>query len=118
MKVIFQILYIFMLFITTSAQDPTKTDGDNYKVILENEKVRVLKYHDTAGQKTNQHHHPDFIMYALSDFTRKLIMKDGRQITRELKKGDVIWMQDQVHTGENIGKTDTRVLIIEMKGAH
>jgi len=33
--------------------------------------------------------------------------------SREFKPGDTIWMPEQVHTGENIGTTDTEVLIVE-----
>jgi hypothetical protein len=34
---------------------------------------------------------------------------------RDFKPGDVIWMPDQVHTGENIGVTNTDVIIVENK---
>jgi hypothetical protein len=40
---------------TVTAQDPVDTDGDKYKVLLENERVRVLEYHDRPGEKTLQH---------------------------------------------------------------
>jgi hypothetical protein len=30
-------------------QDAIETDGDKYSVVLENERVRVLKYHDKPG---------------------------------------------------------------------
>lgn len=97
------------------AQDPVVTDGDKYKTILENEKVRVLEYTDKPGEKTNRHHHPDFILYALDSFKRRLIFGDGKQIEREFKKGDVMWMKEQIHIGENIGTTETHVLIVELK---
>jgi beta-alanine degradation protein BauB len=97
------------------AQDPAKTDGDKYKVILENEKVRVLEYNDKPGEKTSQHHHPNFVLYALDTFKRKLTFPDGKKVEKEFKKGDVIWMKDQIHIGENIGATDTHVLIVELK---
>ena len=29
--------------------DPTRTDGDKYKVVLENEQVRVLEYRDVPS---------------------------------------------------------------------
>jgi hypothetical protein len=31
--------------------DPTTTDPDKYKVIFENERVRVLEYRDTPGRQ-------------------------------------------------------------------
>ncbi len=97
------------------AQDPAKTDGDKYKVILENEKVRVLEYRDKPGEKTHPHHHSDFVLYALEPFKRKLTFPDGKQVVKEMKQGDVIWMKDQIHIGENIGTQDTHVLIVEIK---
>jgi hypothetical protein len=36
-------------------------------------------------------------------------------VEREFKKGDVIWMKDQIHVGENIGTTETHALIVEIK---
>ena len=97
------------------AQDPVVTDGDKYKTILENDNVRVLEYTDSPGEKTNRHHHPDFVLYALDSFKRRLTFGNGSQIEREFKKGEVMWMKDQIHTGENIGTTETHVLIVELK---
>jgi beta-alanine degradation protein BauB len=97
------------------AQDPVKTDGDKYKTILENERVRVLEYRDKPGDKTNQHHHPDFVLYALDSFKRRLTFQNGKQVERQFKEGDVMWMKDQIHIGENIGKTETHVIIVELK---
>ena len=72
------------------SQDPVITDGDKYKSILENDKVRVLEYKDKPGDKTSRHHHPDFVLYALEPFKRKLTFGNGKQVEREFKKGDVI----------------------------
>ena len=38
--------------------DPTITDPAFYKVIFENERVRVLEYKDRPGDKTHSHQHP------------------------------------------------------------
>lgn len=99
----------------TMAQDPVKTDGDKYKVRLENEHVRVLEYRDRPGEKTHEHHHPAFVLYALSPFKRKIALPDGKVIMREFKAGDVIYSDDQTHIGENIGDTPTHVIMVEMK---
>lgn len=34
-------------------QDAVETDGDKYTVVLENERVRVLRYHDKPGDRTS-----------------------------------------------------------------
>lgn len=98
----------------TGADDPTRTDPDKYRPIFENDLVRVLEYHDTPGSKTSLHQHPDSVMYTLTAFERRLHFADG---TRDVSMtpGQVFWLPAQVHAGENIGDTDTRVLFVELK---
>lgn len=99
-----------------AAPDPTVSDGDKYHVILENEHVRVLRYHDEPGQKTSPHHHPNaFIMYALAPFRRKLVFPDGKVRERVFAAGDLDWVPAQTHSGENIGTVPTDGLLIEVK---
>jgi quercetin dioxygenase-like cupin family protein len=99
------------------AQDPVQTDGDKYKVLLENDQVRVLEYTDQPGQRTQQHRHPAFVLYALAPFRRTLTLVDGRVVSREFKAGDVMFSNGETHIGTNAGSTATRVLMIELKGA-
>jgi hypothetical protein len=47
----------------STTQDPIVTDGDKYSVVLENERVRVLRYHDKPGDRTLQHAHPGNFKY-------------------------------------------------------
>ncbi len=116
MKIILTIAALILIpTMDASVRDPAKTDSDKYKVILENERVRVLDYKDKPGEKTSLHHHPDFVIYALKPFTRRLTFSDGRQLSRKFNTGDVAWMKEQVHIGENIGKTETHALIVELK---
>ncbi|MBI5069083.1 MAG: cytoplasmic protein [Deltaproteobacteria bacterium] len=100
-----------------SAPDPTVTDGDKYKVLLENEHVRVLSYTDAPGDRTQPHRHPAFVLHALGPFKRKLTFPDGRTAIREFQGGEVFYSAGEVHVGENVGETPTRVLIVELKGA-
>ncbi|MBU2449017.1 MAG: cytoplasmic protein [Gammaproteobacteria bacterium] len=104
-----------LLATSAFAQDAVQTDGDKYKVILDNECVRVLDYHDLPGEKTHQHKHPPFVLYALSPFKRTLTLPDGKVLTRQFKEGDVMWSEEQTHVGENIGQTHTHVVIMELK---
>lgn len=98
-----------------AGEDPTVTDGDKYQAVMENERVRVLRYHDEPGAKTHPHHHPASVLYALSAFKRRLTFPDGTTREREFKAGDVMWVPDQTHVGENIGATPTEVLLVELK---
>ena len=94
--------------------DPTHTDPDKYKVVFENDRVRVLEYRDKPGERTSPHSHPDSVMYTLSSFERRLIHGE-QQRDVQLQAGRVNWLQAQEHSGENIGTTDTHVLFIELK---
>ena len=96
-------------------QDPIATDGDKYSVVLENERVRVLRYHDEPGDRTTQHAHPDYVLYAESSFKRRLTLPDGRKQEVEVKTGSVGYMKAHIHIGENIGDTNTDVIIVELK---
>ena len=97
--------------------DPTVTDPDKYKVVLENDRVRVLDYRDKPGAETKPHHHPAFVLYVLSPFKRRLTFPDGTVKEREFKAGEVMWMEAQTHVGRNIGTTETHALIVEPKPA-
>jgi hypothetical protein len=97
------------------AHDPVHTDGDKYKVRLENARVRVLEYRDRPGEKTHEHSHPAFVVIALSPFKRRLILPDGKIIIREFQAGDVMFSDAQTHIGENVGESPTHILMIEVK---
>src|SRR3954469_18736428 len=94
--------------------DPTTTDADKYKVIFENERVRVLEYRDEPGQATSPHRHPDSLMYTLSSFERRLVAESGESRDVTLDAGEVRWLDPQIHSGVNIGKTRTHVLFVEL----
>lgn len=98
-------------------QDPVATDGDKYRVLLENDQVRVLAYTDQPGDRTHPHHHPAFVLYALAPFERKLILPDGTERVRAFQAGDVLYSPGEGHVGVNVGDTPTRVIIVELKGA-
>jgi quercetin dioxygenase-like cupin family protein len=104
-----------LLAVVASAQDPLKTDGDKYKLVLEDERVRVLEYRDKPGQKTSLHHHPDAVLVALGPFKRRLTLGDGRTQTRSFSAGEAFAIDAQSHIGENVGDTDTHVIIVELK---
>ena len=97
------------------AQDPVVTDPEHYEVLLENEHVRVLRHHDVPGDRTEQHHHPRFVLYAVGPFKRQITLPDGRVLERAFKGGEVMWSEAQTHIGENIGETPTEVIIVELK---
>jgi hypothetical protein len=103
--------------ITTAAYaaDPVVTDPDLYKVMFENDRVRVLEYKDKPGDKTNEHSHPAFVLYAVGPFERRIMLPDGKTLDRSFKGGDVMFSEAQTHMGENVGSTPTHVIMVELK---
>lgn len=98
-----------------AAQNPVETDGDKYRVLLENEQVRVLGYRDQPGDRTQAHQHPAFVVVALAPFKRRLVLADGRTMVREFKAGDVLYSPGESHIGENAGALPTQVVMVELK---
>ena len=94
--------------------DPVVSNPEHYKVIFENDRVRVLEYNDTPGARTTPHQHPESVMYTLSSFRRRLVSGDAQRDV-ELQAGSVGWLPAQVHHGENIGDTPTRAIFVELK---
>ena len=95
-------------------RDPVLTNPDLYRVVLENDRVRVLEYRDRPADRTAPHAHPDSVMITLSSFRRRLIQGD-RSVDVELTEGTTRWLDAQEHAGENIGETETRSIFVELK---
>ena len=96
------------------SMDPVITNPDHYRVVFENDRVRVLEYTDRPGDRTVPHEHPDSVMHTLSSFRRRLVHGDqSREV--EMTAGTTGWLPAQVHAGENIGQTSTHVLFVELK---
>lgn len=95
--------------------DPAISNPEHYKVVFENDRVRVLEYTDAPGDRTTPHQHPDSVMYTLSSFDRRLVAEDGESRDVSLAAGEVRWLDAQIHSGENTGQTPTHVLFVELK---
>ncbi len=101
--------------VTAKAQDPVKVDPGHFKVILNNKQVRVMDVRMKPGEKTPMHSHPNHVIYVLTDETIKFTLADGKTNTATVKAGQVIWHNAETHTVENVGKTETHGLDIELK---
>ena len=106
---------VLLLAATAMAQDPVPTYPDNYKVLAENDRVRVLDFKLRKGAKENFHSHPAAVTYVLAPFKIRFIFPDGTTRIREAKAGDVFFGEALVHASENIGETDAHGILVEMK---
>ena len=107
-----------MLFAgAAAAQDPVPLYPQNYKVLLENDHVRVLDFQLKKGAKEDFHAHPAAVTYVIAPFRIRFTFPDGSTRIREAKAGDVFYGDALTHASENIGDTDAHGLLIEMKSA-
>ena len=100
------------------AQDPTKVQPGSYRVAFENDKLRVLDFTGRPGMGIcgeSMHSHPAHLTVVLADWRGKLTQPDGTVTDRTRKLGDVFWSEAETHKLENTGKTNSRVLIVELK---
>lgn len=98
---------------TTVAQDMAKVAANNVKVLLDNDKVRVLEVQFKAGEKLPMHSHPNYVVYAMSAGKLKTTLADGKVVDTEDKAGEARWGEAVTHTNEAL--TDVHVLVIELK---
>ena len=104
-----------LLLAAAMAQDPVALYPDNYRVLLENERVRVLEFTLRRGDTEALHAHPAAVTYVLSPFKIRFTLGDGRVVVREAKAGDVFFGEAIRHSPLNIGETDARGILVEMK---
>ncbi len=111
------ILFYIVIFsaVSLNAQDVTKVTPKNYKVLIDNEKVRVIDNISNPGDKSAWHSHPDYLVYVIEGGISKMTTKDGKSKTTEFKKGQTLWLDATTHETQNIGKTKIHLLLIELK---
>jgi len=85
------------------------------QVKFENDRVRVLELHLRPGEREQQHTHPQYVLYALTDYRVRNTKADGTVQIFDRKAGDVFWGEPVTHGGENVGSTDVRAVIVELK---
>ena len=78
-------------------------------------KVRVLDFKFKPGEKSGMHSHPEYILYPLTGGTAKTTLSDGKISEMKTKAGEVRWNETVTHDNENIGKTEIRAIVIELK---
>lgn len=105
----------FLALQGAKAQDPTKVAGNNYKVLFESDKVRVLEVLYKPGEKAAMHTHPYHVAYSLTDSKLKFTMPDGKTVDIEGKAGQVMEGPPGLHSPENVGTSDAHLIVFEVK---
>ena len=100
-----------------AAPDPVAAYPDNYRVLLENERVRVLDFRLAEGAREQAHAHPAHVAVFLEEFTIRFTLPDGSQPLREARPHQVSWSEPTVHASENVGASDAHGILVELKPA-
>ncbi len=95
--------------------DPVQVSPNNYKVLLENEHVRVLEMNLRVAEKDEVHSHPSETVYFITGGKAKIHLPDGGAVEAELPDGHVMWNEAWTHQVENIGNSDIKAIIVEDK---
>ena len=95
--------------------DAPSVAPDLYKVLLENDKVRVLETRYGPGVKSEMHSHPDLVAVTLTPAKAVLALADGQTADIEMQAAQAIFIEGQEHTVENTGASEFHFILIELK---
>lgn len=93
-----------------------KASPEVYKVLAEDDQVRVVLATWPPGYKDKSHSHPKAAVYTIKDCHRRIHKADGTTDDKQLKPGSArINPPVPTHQFENIGKTECQQVLVEIK---
>ncbi len=95
--------------------DPVEVSRGNYKLLMENDAVKVLEMNLKAGTSDIEHSHHDETVYFITGGKVKVHMPDGGSAELESPDGFVMWHEAWAHRVENVGTTVIKAIIVEPK---
>ncbi|MDB5751690.1 MAG: conserved hypothetical cytosolic protein [Ramlibacter sp.] len=101
-----------------AAQDPLAVDPRSFRVVVENESVRVLEYKSRPGLGVcgqGLHFHPAHVTVSLTGAKLKKT-ENGKVSLVDVPPGHVFYAPAETHAAEVIGGSGTRTYIVELKG--
>ena len=94
--------------------DQVKAAPDSTKVVLDNDRVRLLETKLKAGGKLAKHSHPAYAVYAVTDAKYKMTTGDKTE-EKSLGAGMATAFGPTTHAVENAGTSDITSLVLEFK---
>ena len=101
--------------VTVMAGDAVSVAPHVYKVVLENDRVRMLEIRTEPGASSEMHSHPDLALYAVTDCTWELTSADGETITAEIPAGAVFYQEATSHSAKDVGPSGSFAIAVELK---
>lgn len=97
------------------AEDAAKVAPHVYKVLFENDRVRMLEVKMQPGDSSDMHSHPDYAFYLLAGGEVRFTSPSGETAELELPEGATMWREAEEHATENVGGTAIHALFFEPK---
>ena len=95
--------------------DAVSVAPDHYKVVQENDRVRILEFRGKPGDKTRMHSHPAVVAVAITDAKVRFTLAGDQSIEIELKASQAMYMDAADHATEILGSSEAHVILIELK---
>ena len=95
--------------------DPLLLAPENYKLLLENDLVRVFDVRIQPGEKLRLHANGPSVIYVFNDGRMQHTYEDGTTVVKTAVSGALIWDEAETHETTNVGDTDIHSLKIELK---
>ena len=95
--------------------DPVSVSPDKYKVLLENDRVRVVDYSIKPGERDQPHTHPPKVSYVVTGGALRITLRDTSFIAAD-STGEVAWKGVVPwHYATNVGNTNEHIILFEVK---
>ena len=101
--------------VTEMAEDAVTVAPHIYKVLLENDRVRILEIRTQPGDSSEMHSHPDLAAYAVTDCTWEMTSEDGETVTAEIPAGGALYQEATSHAAKDVGTSGSLAIAIELK---
>lgn len=85
------------------------------KVTLGNERVTVISIEFKPGDSTKIHSHPDNVTYVMKGGKMEYTDKGEKPRIVNYKDGETVWMDAVTHIAKNVGNTNIKMLVVELK---
>ena len=95
--------------------DAVTAAPDHYKVVEENDRVRILEFRGTTGDKTAMHSHPAVVAIALRSAEVRFTLPGGQSMEIELNAGQAMYMDAADHSTEILSSSEAHVILVELK---
>ena len=100
------------------ALDAVKIEPTRFKVVFDNDRVRVVLLRFGPRERGVMVSHPPRVLVTLTDVSVKLLFADGRTDERGAPAGVAAWLDSETLQTENARTEPLEVILVEPKSAH